>query len=88
MAQGTPYGDRTPEYWRAHAEEARVRAEEMPDPKGRDIMLQVASLYEDMAVRADREARYSTILGRSPPSVVHDQQQAQQQQGKKADGEE
>jgi len=76
MAQRTPYGDRTPEYWRAHAEEARARADEMCDPEGKTVMLHVASLYDDMAVRVEREARYSTILSHSVP-----------RDGKKADGE-
>jgi hypothetical protein len=88
MAQSPPYGDRTPEYWRAHAEEARTRADEMKDGEGKKMMLQVASLYDDMAIRLEREARHRTILGHSAPRVVHEQQQPQQQKGKNADGEE
>ena len=88
MAQSSPYCDRTPEYWRAHAEEARARADEMSDAEGMKIMLQVASLYEDMAVRVEREARYSTILSHSVQCGVRDQQQSQQQKDEDADSEE
>ena len=48
----------------------------MCDPEGKTVMLHVASLYDDMAVRVEREARYSTILSHSVP-----------RDGKKADGE-
>jgi hypothetical protein len=74
MKWRTPHGDQTPEYWRAHAEEARTRADQMRDPEGKRIMDQIASLYDDMAVRRERDARYRTILGRSVQRVLHDQQ--------------
>jgi len=74
MAQRLPYGDRTPQYWRAHAEEARARAEEMSNPEGRRIMLEIATLYDEMGGRADREARYAaTIGGFGKPDVQHPQ---------------
>jgi hypothetical protein len=46
----------------------------MSDPEGKRLMLQVALLYDEMAVRAEREARYSTILSHPVPRVVRDQQ--------------
>jgi hypothetical protein len=43
----------TPEYWRARAEEARTRAEQMIDQYTRDIMLRIAKDYELLARRAE-----------------------------------
>jgi hypothetical protein len=80
MAQNIPTSDRTPEYWRAHAEEARTRADEMGGFEGRGIMLEIAGLYDEMAVRAEREARHVTLLGGFASREVPDLQQAQQQQ--------
>jgi hypothetical protein len=88
VAWRTPVGDQTPEYWRAHAEEARTRADQMGNPEGKRIMDQIASLYDDMAVRAERESRYRSIRGHATEHVVHEQQQPQQQKSAKPDGEE
>src|SRR5262249_5704435 len=80
MAQSIPPPDRTPEYWRKHAEEARARADEMGGFEGRDIMLEIAALYDDMAVRAEREGRHAGILGGYGAREGPEQRQARQQQ--------
>jgi hypothetical protein len=45
-------------------------------------MLRVAVLYDDMAARAEREARYATTLGRSARSY-HQQQKGHEGDGKR-----
>ena len=41
-----------PEHWRDRAEEARVLANRMVHPRNREVMLQVAEDYDQLAVRA------------------------------------
>jgi hypothetical protein len=40
--------------WRERAEQSRVQAEQTSDPKVRDIRLEIARAYEDLAQRAER----------------------------------
>jgi hypothetical protein len=48
--------ERTPEYWRNKAAEARSRAERMRNSDARAMMLDIADKYETMAERtATRE---------------------------------
>ncbi len=47
----------TPEYWRARAEEARTRAEDMRDPHTREIMLRIARDYDMLAARTEERER-------------------------------
>jgi hypothetical protein len=42
----------TPDYWHAKAEEARAQAKEMRDPDARSTMLQIAMIYNAMALRS------------------------------------
>ena len=71
MVQSIPLGDKSPEYWRAHGEEARAMASEMTDPEGRVMLVQIATLYDDMALRAERAARYRSITGQSGQDTSH-----------------
>jgi hypothetical protein len=48
-----PYFVDDPKHWRDRAEEARVLAELIADPKSRQQMVAVAEAYERMASRAD-----------------------------------
>jgi hypothetical protein len=48
--------DRNGEYWRARAEECRVKAEQMRSPHAREALLRNAEGYEGMARRADQRA--------------------------------
>jgi hypothetical protein len=43
----------TPEYWRARAEEARTRAEELRDQHTRETMRRIARDYDMLAQRAE-----------------------------------
>jgi hypothetical protein len=43
----------TPDYWHAKAEEARAQAKEMRDPDTRSTMLQLAKIYNAMALRME-----------------------------------
>jgi hypothetical protein len=45
---------RSPEFWRARAEEARIVAEGMNGRGARDTMLQIAAQYEELARLSER----------------------------------
>jgi hypothetical protein len=51
--------------WRGMAAEARAKAETMKDPIARETMLKVASLYDDLAVRAEKRAATAPSIRRS-----------------------
>jgi hypothetical protein len=56
---------RTAKYWRARADEARARAEEMQDGIAKETMLDVAKKYGLLArLAAEREGRIAT---KKPP---------------------
>jgi hypothetical protein len=42
-----------PQHWRFRAEEARKRADQMTDPAGKQIMLDVATSYDRLAAEAE-----------------------------------
>lgn len=66
------------ENWRELAEEARALANNLTDRKYAVVVLRIASLYDDMADRAESEARHISITGRS----MHDPaQEGEQRQG-------
>jgi hypothetical protein len=46
-----------PKYWRERAEEARVHAKRLIDPKVKRRMLKLAEQYEKLAKRAERIKR-------------------------------
>jgi hypothetical protein len=39
--------------WQERAEQSRAQAEQTSDPKARDILLEIARAYEDLAQRAE-----------------------------------
>jgi hypothetical protein len=43
-----------PEHWRKLAEEVRSEAEQMPNGRAKQIMLNIADTYESMARRAQK----------------------------------
>jgi hypothetical protein len=50
-------GMHSSDYWRQRAEEARVRGDDMRDFNAKATMLKIASMYDQMALRAaEREA--------------------------------
>ncbi len=53
--------ERSAEYWLKKAEDARSRADEMHDPAAIEGMLDIASMYDVMAQRAEgRQVRTRT----------------------------
>jgi hypothetical protein len=44
-------------YWRNRAEETRIRAETIADPKARKTMLEIAETYDGLAERADKRLK-------------------------------
>ena len=54
--------------WLAHAEDARMKAEQMVDPGARQTMLNVADGYEKMARHAVEWTRAGLIIDR--PTVM------------------
>ena len=57
-------GHHTAAYWRARAEEARSRTQDMRDGHARTAMTIVAEMYDRMAMRADEREAKATILTR------------------------
>ena len=45
-----------PQRWRDRAEEVRLRAQDMKDPKAREAMLRAAKDYDHLAERAEQRA--------------------------------
>jgi hypothetical protein len=43
-----------PKHWRERAEQARVHAEQISDPKSRKTMLKIAADYDELARRAEK----------------------------------
>jgi hypothetical protein len=41
--------ERTAQFWRDRATEARAQGQKMPDPIARDAMMKVAQMYEDLS---------------------------------------
>jgi hypothetical protein len=60
---------RHPEYYLGRADEARLIARATVDPKDRDVLIQSAKEYEDLAkqatVQKSEELAYRVKLGRS-----------------------
>jgi len=57
--------ERNAEYWLKKAADARSRADEMHDPAAIESMLEVASMYDVMAQRAEgRQVRTRTAPNR------------------------
>jgi hypothetical protein len=46
-----------PKHWHARAQQARIRADELPDPESKRRMLKVAENYEELARRAEKRQR-------------------------------
>ena len=45
-----------PRHWRERAEEARSRADQIPEPQSKNAMLRIAHDYEVLAERAEARA--------------------------------
>ena len=52
-----PTGPYTAKDWRDRAEEARAKAQEMREPRAREIMLEIAAGYDTLAEMAEKHAR-------------------------------
>jgi hypothetical protein len=48
-----------PHHWRHRAEEARLLAEEMKDPKAREAMMRMAKDYDHIAERAEKQEKFT-----------------------------
>lgn len=48
-----------PAHWRARAEEVRTIADQLDDPKAREMMLKIADTYEKLARNAEARTRSS-----------------------------
>jgi hypothetical protein len=46
-----------PAYWRSRAEEARAQASQQNDPQARQMLLDIADNYEQIAEQRERLAR-------------------------------
>ena len=51
-----------PDYWRWRAEEARAQASEMNDPRARQVLLDIAENYDQLAEQQQR------LTHSAPPS--------------------
>jgi len=52
-------GLRSSSYWRERAEEARAKAEEMRSGDAQSTLLDIAAMYDRMAIRAaEKEAKH------------------------------
>ena len=47
--------------WRERAEQSRAQAQQTSDPTARDILLEIARAYEDLAQRAERRGEKNTF---------------------------
>lgn len=52
-----PTGQYTAKDWRDRGEEARARADEMHDPRARQIMLDIAAGYDGLAEMVEKHVR-------------------------------
>ena len=43
--------------WRERAEQARIHAEQMTDPAAREILFEIARVYEMLAQRSEKSAK-------------------------------
>ena len=50
--------------WRERAEQSRARAQQTSDPTAREILLEIARAYEDLAQRAERRAEKNALESR------------------------
>jgi hypothetical protein len=52
MLEGDPEQHNDPAYWRKRAEKARLRASKLSDPVAKQVLLQIASSYDELAAMA------------------------------------
>jgi hypothetical protein len=69
MNTPTPIDD--PAHWRQLVEEARHMADQLADPETRQMMLEIAASYEELAKIA--EARAARVVGDPVPLASADQ---------------
>ena len=53
----TPKLLKDPKHWHRWAKEARIRAEQISDPKARRLMIGIAESYERLAAKAEERLR-------------------------------